>query len=106
MDKKEMVEMCRVIFTSAFNSKINTTTLAKMANFAKSGVLPFKANSIDDDVYDNSIYDLGVIDLGEYMIYDSLITDKGKDDGDIVMTRFLRFTKGSGENIRELMVEL
>ena len=106
MDKKEIVEMCRVIFTTAFNSEINTTMMTKMANFAKTGALPFKANSIDGDVYGGVIYDLGVIELGEYMIYDSLITNKGKDDGDIVMTRFLRFTKGSGENIRELMIEL
>ena len=105
MDKKEIVEMCHVIFTSCINSEISNTTITKMVNFAKTGALPFKANSIDGVVYDSSTYDLGVIDLGEYMIYDSLRTCRD-DDEEIVMTRYLRFTKGEGENIRELDVEL
>jgi hypothetical protein len=102
--EQELTEMCRVIFTAPINSEISNTTITKMVNFAKTGALPFKANAIDDVVYDNMNYDLGVIDLGEYMIYDSLKT--GKVDGEIVMTRYLRFTKGEGENIQELDIEL
>ena len=102
---KELTEICRVIF-SCINSEISTSTIENMVEFAKNGKIPFKVNAIDDVVYDNSNYDLSVIDLGEYMIYDSLKTGKGKDDGDIVMTRYLRLTKGEGENIRELVIEL
>ena len=104
MDKKVITETCRIIFTSSVNSEISNTAVAKMVNFAKNGKIPFKANAIDSIVYDNSNYDLGVIDLGEYTIYDSLKT--GEVDGEIVMTRYLRLTKGEGENMRELDIEL
>lgn len=100
----QIFQMCHVIFTTCVNSEISNTTITKMVNFAKNGKIPFKANAIDSIVYDNSNYDLGVIDLGEYTIYDSLKT--GEVDGEIVMTRYLRLTKGEGENMRELDIEL
>ena len=100
----QIFQMCRVIFASSVNSEISNTTVAKMVNFAKNGKIPFKANAIDSIVYDNSNYDLGMLELGEFKIYDSLKT--GKVDGEIVMTRYLRLTKGEGENMRELDIEL
>ena len=96
--------MCHVIFTTCVNSEISNTTVAKMVNFAKNGKIPFKANAIDSIVYDNSNYDLGMLELGEFKIYDSLKT--GRDGDDIRMTRYLRLTRGSGENMRELDIEL
>lgn len=104
MELKEIVEMCRVIFTSVVNSEISHTTITKMVEFAMNGKIPFKRNSIDDVVYDDSNYDLGILDLGEFKIYDSLTTRKVGDN--IGMTRYLRFTKGEGENMRELCIEL
>ena len=104
MELKEIVEMCYIIFNSSVNSEISNTTLERMVEFAKNGKIPFKAFAIDDVVYDNTNYDLGAIYLGEYTIYDSLKT--GKVDGEIVMTRYLRFTRGSGENEQELDIEL
>ena len=101
---REFAEMCRVIFTSSVNSEISNTMISRMVEFALNGKIPFKANAIDDIVYNNSNYDLGVVDLGEFTIYDSLKT--GKVDGEIVMTRFLRLTRGSGENEQELDIEL
>ena len=107
MELNEIVEMCRVIFATPYNTSKSFTLIDNMVNFAKNGKIPFKVKPIiDEDVFDNSKYDLGVVDLGEYMIYDSLITGRGKDVGDIVMKRYLRLTKGSGENERELIVEL
>ena len=96
--------MCRVIFTHAVNSEISTTMMTKMVNFAKNGKIPFKAKPINDYIFDNSNYDLGVLELGEFKIYDSLTT--GRDGDDIRMTRYLRLTRGSGENMRELDIEL
>jgi hypothetical protein len=75
-----------------------------MVKFAKNGEIPFKAKAINDYVYDNSNYDLGVLHLGEYTIYDSLKTGRVGDD--IVMTRYLRFTKGEGEDMMEIGIEL
>ena len=104
MDKKELTEMCRTIFTSSVNSATFNTTITEMVNLTKNGEIPFKAKPINDFVFDNSNYVLGVIDLGEYMIYDSLKTGKVGDS--IGRTRYLRLTRGSGENMRELDIEL
>ena len=105
MELREIVEMCYIIFNSAINSEISNVMIEKMVKFAKNGEIPFKAKSIIDElVYDNSNYDLGVLHLGEYTIYDSLKT--GRDGDGISMTRFIRLTKGVGENERELDIEL
>ena len=100
---KELTEMCRVIF-SCINSERSNATIENMVEFAENGKIPFKANAIDDVVYGDSIYDLGILDLGEFKIYDSLVTGKVKDS--IRMTRYLRLTKGEGENMRELCIKL
>ena len=104
MDKKELTDTCRVIFNSSVNSEISNTMITKMVNFVKNGEIPFKAKPINDYVYDTSSYDLGVLELGEFKIYDSLKT--GRDGDDIRMTRFIRLTKGVGEDERELDIEL
>lgn len=104
MELREIVEMCYIIFNSSVNSEISNIMIEKMVNFAKNGKIPFKAFVINDIVYDNSNYDLGVLHLGEYTIYDSLKT--GRDGDGISMTRFIRLTKGVGENERELDIEL
>ena len=100
----QIFQMCHVIFTTCVNSEISNTTITKMVNFAKNGKIPFKANAIDDVIYSDSIYDLGILDLGEFKIYDSLATGKVKDS--IRMIRYLRLTKGEGENMRELCIKL
>ena len=100
----QIFQMCRTIFTSSVNSEISNTTITKMVNFAKNGKIPFKVNAVDVVVYDNSMYDLGILEVGEFKIYDSLKT--GRDGDSIRMTRFLRLTKGVGEDERELDIEL
>ena len=100
----QIFQMCHVIFASSVNSEISNTMISRMVNFAKNGEIPFKANVINDIVYDNSNYDLGMLELGEFKIYDSLKTGKVGDS--IGMTRYLRLTRGSGENMRELCIEL
>jgi len=104
MELKEITEICRVIFTSSVNSEISNAMFDILTRSARNGRLPFKVFAIDEVVYDNFNYDLGVIDLGEFKIYDSLKT--GKVDGEIVMTRYLRFTKGEGEDMMEIGIEL
>lgn len=101
---KELTEMCRVIF-SCINSERSNAMIEKMVNFAKNGKIPFKVNVTNDIIYGSSNYDLGILDLGEFKIYDSLET-REFEDGSIGMTRYLRLTKGSGENERELIIEL
>lgn len=99
----QIFQMCHVIFTHAVNSEISTTMVTKMVEFAENGKIPFKVNAVDVVVYDNSMYDLGILDLGEFKIYDSLKT--GRDGDSIRMTRFLRLTKGVGEDEREIDIE-
>ena len=107
MDKKELlIKLCQDIFAGPVGSEKSNALIDLMVRYVENGEIPFKVNAVDVVVYDNSMYDLGVADLGEYMIYDSLKTGKGKDDGQIVMTRFIRLTKGVGENMRELCIEL
>lgn len=101
---KELTEMCRVIF-SCINSEISNATIENMVKFAMNGKIPFKVNVTNDIIYGSSNYDLGILDLGEFKIYDSLVTRK-VGDGSIGMTRYLRLTKGEGENMRELCIEL
>ena len=100
----QIFQMCHVIFTTCVNSEISNTTITKMVNFAKNGEIPFKVNAVDVVVYDNSMYDMGILEVGEFKIYDSLKT--GRDGDSIRMTRFLRLTKGVGEDERELDIEL
>ena len=104
MDKKEIVEMCRVIFTHAVNSEISTTMVTKMVEFAKNGKIPFKALPQNEDLLDNMIDELGVLELEEFKIYNSI--SFSCLDGEIEKTRYLRLTKGEGENMRELCIEL
>ena len=105
MELNEIVEMCRVIFATPYNTSKSFALVENMVNFAKNGKIPFKVNVTNDIIYGSSNYDLGILDLGEFKIYDSLVT-REFEDGSIGMTRYLRLTKGSGENERELVIEL
>lgn len=106
MDKRELlVKLCEDIFEAAVCSEKSNALIDLMVRYVKNGEIPFRAKSIIDEfVYDDSNYDLGVLHLGEYTIYDSLKT--GRDGDGISMTRFIRLTKGVGENERELDIEL
>lgn len=104
MDKKELlIKLCQDIFAGPVGSEKSNALIDLMVRYVENGEIPFKVNAVDVVVYDNSMYDLGMLDLGEFKIYDSLKT--GRDGDSIRMTRFLRLTKGVGEDEREIDIE-